>query len=226
MLQLRLGGPPPRPPVPDLLLATRLPVNRRVLILPGVLLGGCLFCGSGTEGAVAYPDLFTSLGGVGLAPRATQAPPPTWAGGGPWRGGRPVLRSGPLAQGRLPVDPDWPPDWTGAEGGIGIMPTGMPVARGTWSSADAASQPLSAALGLGDDFALSVRADVPQPSAIFVWTVLGLFVSLGVAQHRRARTLRTRLPWSAEQREAILQIVERNRPDTPKEQRREVDSPW
>jgi len=66
----------------------------------------------------------------------------------------------------------------------------------------------------------------PQPLTIFVWTVLGLFVSLGVAQHRRVRTLRTRLPWSTEQREAILKIVDRNRPAAGDEEWREVDSPW
>lgn len=68
--------------------------------------------------------------------------------------------------------------------------------------------------------------DVPEPLTILVSMILGLFVTLGLAQHRRVRTLRTRLPWSTEQREAILKIVDRNRPAAGDEEWREVDSPW
>jgi len=95
---------------------------------------------------------------------------------------------------------------------------------------DVGPRAASGAFGSGPGFGtveLPRRGDdVPQPLTILISMILGLFVTLGLAQHRRVRTLRTRLPWSTEQREAILKIVDRHRPAAGDEEWREVDSPW
>jgi len=186
-------------------------VNRRVLSWLGGLAAVCLVCATPAQGGVAYPDTFARLGGLDLAPRGTGPGALSCPGGG-------------LVQQGLAVSLEWRPGSGGTEGGIDVAPSGGPIAPGLGPTGGRGG------LGSGPAFAtvedLRLATDVPQPLVIFVWTVLGLFVSLGVAQHRRVRTLRNRLPWSTEQREAILKIVDRDRPAAGDEEWREVDSPW
>jgi hypothetical protein len=69
---------------------------------------------------------------------------------------------------------------------------------------------------------------MPGTGTLFVWVVLGLGVSLGLAQrhrivgHRRA----VRRPWSPESRENILSIVDKDRHGSPSGDWLEIDSPW
>jgi len=67
--------------------------------------------------------------------------------------------------------------------------------------------------------------EVPEPSTLFIWSVLGLGVGLGMAQRRR-RTARMRRPWSPEEREAIVSIIERGRHAPARSDWTEIDSPW
>jgi len=66
---------------------------------------------------------------------------------------------------------------------------------------------------------------VPEPSTLLVWSVLGLGVGLGMAQRRR-RAARLRMPWSPEDREAIVGIIERGRRAPARSDWTGIDSPW
>jgi len=66
---------------------------------------------------------------------------------------------------------------------------------------------------------------VPEPSTLLVWSVLGLGVGLGMAQRRR-RAARLRMPWSPEEREAIVSIIERGRHAPARSDWTGIDSPW
>jgi len=113
---------------------------------------------------------------------------------------------------------EWFVDGTSIRGpvayGVGLNPTGINYAGlGAWSSAT----------GVVDNFRLTEV--VPEPSTILIWSVLGLGVGLGMAQRRR-RTARMRRPWSPEQRETIVGIIERGRHAPARSDWTEIDSPW
>ena len=185
----------------------------------GAVAVACLVPATSAAGMVTYSDSFTRLGGLDLAV------PDSGPGAPPWAGGGAVAGEGGAAGPGLPVIPGSPADRPGTLWGLGGLMSREPGAPGLATrSGRAGSGPGSTFDTLED---AQTPADVPAPLAIFIWVVLGLFVALGVAQHRRVRTLRTRLPWSAEQREAILKMVERGRKaPAGEEEWRDVDSPW